>query len=176
MKWPPEELIYSKQRLILMNRLCTCLIFGCLAVARGIAQSPGVETFSSEQVSALEKSLRAEADRSNGTATGPIAKYPGFYTMLVFRDKGGEVEIHNQFDEIMIVVGGKATVVTGGTPQNVRTLKPGELRGTSIEGGMPNPMEKGNMVHIPVNTPHQVFVPAGGSVTYIDVKIEHPKS
>jgi mannose-6-phosphate isomerase-like protein (cupin superfamily) len=95
--------------------------------------------------------------------------------MLVFRDKSGEVEIHNQFDEIMIVIGGKATVVTGGTAKNIRTLRPGELRGTSILDGTQNPMEKGNMVHIPVNTPHQVFVPAGGSVTYIDVKIEHPK-
>jgi mannose-6-phosphate isomerase-like protein (cupin superfamily) len=159
-----------------MNRFYACLIIGCLTVARGFAQSPGVETFSAEQVSALEKSLHAQADASNGTATGPIAKYPGYYTMLVFRDKGGEVEIHNQFDEIMIVVGGKATVVTGGTPQNVRTLKPGEQRGTSIEDGTPNPMEKGNMVHIPANTPHQVFVPAGGSVTYIDVKMEHSKS
>jgi mannose-6-phosphate isomerase-like protein (cupin superfamily) len=159
-----------------MNRLCACLIVSCLTVARGVAQAPKVETFSAEQVSSLEESLHAQADASNGAATGPIAKYPEFYTMLVFRDKSGEVEIHNQFDEIMIVTGGKATVVTGGTPQNVRTLKPGELRGTSIDDGTPNPMEKGNMVHIPANTPHQVFVPAGGSVTYIDVKIEHAKS
>jgi mannose-6-phosphate isomerase-like protein (cupin superfamily) len=158
-----------------MNRLCACLIFGCLAVSRGSAQSPGVETFSSDKIAALEKSLHAQADASAGMATGPIAKYPGFYTMLVFRDKSGEVEIHNQFDEIMIVIGGKATVVTGGTAKNIRTLRPGELRGTSILDGTQNPMEKGNMVHIPVNTPHQVFVPAGGSVTYIDVKIEHPK-
>lgn len=158
-----------------MNRLCACVILGCVAVSRGFAQSPGVETFSSDQIAALEKSLHAAADASSGTATGPIAKYPGFYTMLVFRDKSGEVEIHNQFDEIMIVMDGKATVVTGGTANNVRTLRPGELRGTSIQGGIQNPMEKGNMVHIPLNTPHQVFVPAGGSVTYIDVKIEHPK-
>lgn len=76
----------------------------------------------------------------------------------------------------MIVMDGKATLFTGGTAQNVKTTKPGELRGASIQGGTPAEMKKGNMVHIPANTPHQVFVPSGGSVTYIDVKIAHAQS
>jgi mannose-6-phosphate isomerase-like protein (cupin superfamily) len=159
-----------------MNRLHTGTIVVCLATAQALAQAPGVQAVSAEQVAALEQSLHAQADATNGTATVDLARYSGYYTQLVYRDRNGVVEIHSQFDEIMIVMAGNATVITGGAAQNVKTTKPGELRGTSILGGTPAEMEKGNLVHIPANTPHQVFVPSGGSVTYIDVKIAHPPS
>lgn len=159
-----------------MNRLHTGIIVVFLAAAQAMAQTTGVQAVSAEQAAALEQSLHAQADATNGTATGDLARYPGFYTQLVYRNKNGVVEIHTQFDEIMIVMDGKATVFTGGTAQDVKTTKPGELRGTSIQGGTPAEMKKGNLVHIPANTPHQVFVPSGGSVTYIDVKIAHAQS
>ncbi len=159
-----------------MNRLHTGLIVVSFAAAQALAQTPGVQAVSAEQVATLDQSLHAQADATNGTATGDLARYPGYYTQLVYRNRNGVVEIHTQFDEIMIVMDGKATLFTGGTAQNVKTTKPGELRGASIQGGTPAEMKKGNMVHIPANTPHQVFVPSGGSVTYIDVKIAHAQS
>ena len=159
-----------------MKRLHTCMIVVSFAAAQALAQTPGVQAVSAEQVATLVQSLHAQADATNGTATGDLARYPGYYTQLVYRNRNGVVEIHNQFDEIMIVIDGKATVITGGTAQNVKTTKPGELRGASIQGGTPAEMKKGNLVHIPANTPHQVFVPSGGSVTYIDVKIAHAQS
>jgi mannose-6-phosphate isomerase-like protein (cupin superfamily) len=139
------------------------------------AQTSEVQTFSAAQIAEFEPALHAQADasNSNGTASRLLTKYPNYYTSLIYRDKDGQVEVHNRFDEIMIILEGSAKIVTGGTGQNLRTTAAGELRGIEIVDGTPGAMEKGSTIHIPAGTPHQVFVPNGGSVTYIDIKIAH---
>ena len=171
-----KEELASSERLVGVKRLCLIFIAGFVVSIQSSSQSATVEASSATQIGDLEQSLCKQAAASNGMAGASLAEYPGHYTQLIFRDKSGEVEIHQQFDEIMIVISGNAMVKTGGTPENLRTVKPGELRGTATRGGTSTAMEKGNLVHIPATTPHQVIVPAGGFVTYIDVKIAHSGS
>ena len=55
---------------------------------------------------------------------------------------------------------------------DARTTAPGEVRGPSVKGGTAQELKAGDVVHIPANTPHQMLVAAGDTVTYFVVKIQ----
>ena len=152
--------------------LCMC----ALSLATALAQSAGVDAYSPKELERMAQPLHAQADAGNGTASRVLANYPGHYTMLIYRDKDGEVEVHQRFADIIFVMSGKATLITGGIAQNGKVVKPGEIRGTSIAGGSQSKLEEGDLVHIPANTPHQLLIPPGNSITYITIKVETPAS
>lgn len=137
------------------------------------AQTPAVSVKTTAQIEGLESTLRQQAAAGNGVAAAFIEQYPQYYTQLIVRTASGEVEIHQQYDELVIVRSGSADVYTGGTPQNLRTIKPGELRGSAAPGSTPTSLKAGTLVYIPAGTPHQVIVPPQGAVAYIDVKVLH---
>lgn len=157
------------------KKIYVCGMMACLAYLPCLAQSIGVQSVSSDQMTATESALRAEAERTHEPAVKLLEKSPHFYTSLIYRNKTGEVEIHTNFDEIVMVVNGDATVKTGGKAIDVRTIAPGELRGKAAEGASPTSLRQNAVVTIPAGTPHQVVVPDGGHVTYLDVKIEHSR-
>jgi len=70
------------------------------------------------------------------------------------RDAPGEVEIHTKDTDVMYVVEGTATLITGGTVTNSRQTGAEELRGTAITGGQTLHLSKGDVVVIPAGTPH----------------------
>jgi mannose-6-phosphate isomerase-like protein (cupin superfamily) len=70
------------------------------------------------------------------------------------RDKPGEVEIHTLDTDVIYVLEGSDTFVTGGTAVNAKTTAPNELRGTSIEGGETRELKKGDVVIVPKGVPH----------------------
>ena len=93
--------------------------------------------------------------------------------MLAFRSKDGVGEVHEKFADIFIVIDGKATLLTGGELENPQTSSPGELHGSSIlHPSQTTKLEKGDIVHIPANTPHQMLLPKDGSITYFVVKVK----
>lgn len=150
-----------------------CGMMACLTAVSYLAQAAGTQSVSSDQIAATESALRTEAERTHQPAVKQLQKSPGFYTSLIYRNSTGEVEIHTGFDEIVVVIDGDATVQAGGKASGVRTIAPGELRGKSAQGASPTSLKPNAVVTIPAGTPHQVVVPDGGHVTYIDVKIEH---
>ncbi|HVZ83571.1 MAG TPA: hypothetical protein VG893_07830 [Terracidiphilus sp.] len=143
--------------------------------ASAISQTSSATVNSADQIAALESALRQQAKSGNGTASAYLVQYPQYYAQLIVRTSSGEVEIHQRFDEIMIVLDGEAEVLCGGTPQNPHTIRPGELRAPAAVGGMPTRMMKGTVIHIPQDTPHHVVIPAEGYVAYLDIKIAHPQ-
>jgi mannose-6-phosphate isomerase-like protein (cupin superfamily) len=64
----------------------------------------------------------------------------------------------------MIVIGGK--IVNG------KTTATNEIRGTSIEGGEKRTLKAGDIVHVPVKTPHQVLLDAGQTLDYVVLKVD----
>jgi glc operon protein GlcG len=70
------------------------------------------------------------------------------------REKPGMAEIHNKDADIVYVLDGKATLVTGGTALNVKTVEPDELRGSAIEGGETRQLQKGDVLIVPAGVPH----------------------
>jgi mannose-6-phosphate isomerase-like protein (cupin superfamily) len=104
-----------------------------------------------------------------------LGKYE-FYSMSVTkRQASGVAELHKNTNDVFVVESGEATLVTGGTITGAKTTAPGEVRGTTIEGGERRKIGHGDFVHIPANTPHQFLLEAGGQITYAVVKTASPR-
>jgi len=72
---------------------------------------------------------------------------------------------------LIIVQSGHATIIVGGKILNGQTTAPNEIRGTSIEGGERQALKAGDVVHVPVRTPHQV-VDTSQAFDYIVLKVD----
>ena len=82
----------------------------------------------------------------------------------------GQAEIHERDTDIIYVLQGSATLVTGGTPVATRPTAPEELRGTGIEGGETREITAGDVVVVPNGTPHW-FKQVNGPLLYYVVKV-----
>jgi mannose-6-phosphate isomerase-like protein (cupin superfamily) len=115
------------------------------------------------------------ATYGNGSAGETLKEYPGHITMLSFRNRDGEAELHENFADLFYVLNGRATMVTGGTIVGGKTAAPGEIRGSSVEGGTRQEMKAGDVVHVPAGLPHQMLVAGDTTVTCFVVKIQENK-
>ncbi len=70
------------------------------------------------------------------------------------REAAGMAEIHTDDADIVYVLDGTATLVTGGTPVKAKPTAPGELRGERIDGGDLRQLVKGDVIIIPAGVPH----------------------
>jgi glc operon protein GlcG len=70
------------------------------------------------------------------------------------RDGPGKAEVHDHETDIIYVLEGTATFVTGGKVVGGEVTAPGEIRGTGIEGGETRKLVKGDVVVVPQGVPH----------------------
>lgn len=70
------------------------------------------------------------------------------------REQPGMAEIHTADADIIYVLDGTATLVTGGNAVGVKTVGAGELRGSAIEGGESRELTRGDVIIVPAGTPH----------------------
>ena len=132
---------------------------------------PTPDQYSPADLAAMEKKLEQKAD-SNGLATETLKQYASDYTMLAYRSKSGKAELHEKFADFYFVVGGEATLVSGGHIVNGATTAPGEVRGDSVQDGRETRLKKGDIVHIPANIPHQLVLAKGATFQYFIVKVQ----
>jgi len=86
------------------------------------------------------------------------------------REKAGLSEVHELDTDIIYVLEGTATVVTGGKAIDPKTIEPHEHRGSSIEGGETRQLKKGDVLIVPKGTPHW-FKHVDGAFLYYVVKV-----
>ena len=70
------------------------------------------------------------------------------------REQSGMSEIHTKDADIVYVLDGTATLVTGGTPVNSKPIAADEFRGERIYGGETRLLSKGDVIIIPAGVPH----------------------
>ena len=104
---------------------------------------------------------------------GPLVSAPDLLVSGSHRDKGGQVEVHDKETDVLYVVDGAATFVTGGTMVGGKTTKPGQLMGSDIKGGQTHHLSKGDVIVIPAGIPHW-FKEVPQSVSYYVVKVLKP--
>jgi mannose-6-phosphate isomerase-like protein (cupin superfamily) len=92
--------------------------------------------------------------------------------MLAYRSKSGQAELHEKFADFYYVLGGEATLVSGGHMVNSKTTAPGEVRADSVQDGKEMKLTKGDIVHIPANIPHQLVLANGATFQYFIVKVQ----
>ena len=86
------------------------------------------------------------------------------------RDKPGVAEIHAKDTDIIYVLEGTFTFVTGGTAVDAKTTAADETRGPSINGGETREMKAGDVIIVPAGTPHW-FKVVKGPVLYYTIKV-----
>lgn len=86
------------------------------------------------------------------------------------REKAGLSEVHDLDTDIIYVLDGRATIVTGGKSVDPKMIEAGEHRGTSIEGGETRNLKKGDVLIVPKGTPHW-FKQVDGTFLYYVVKV-----
>jgi glc operon protein GlcG len=86
------------------------------------------------------------------------------------RVQPGEVEIHTLDTDLIYVVQGTATLVTGGTPSEPRHTAANEIRAKSSRGGKPYRLAKGDVIIVPKGTPHW-FETVSGTFDYLTIKV-----
>lgn len=86
------------------------------------------------------------------------------------REAEGQVEIHDQDTDIIYMLEGTTTFVTGGTIVDGSTTAPDEIRGANVVGGETRVLSKGDVIVVPKGTPHW-FKNVNGPVLYYVVKV-----
>src|SRR5215469_5380587 len=71
------------------------------------------------------------------------------------REKPGQAELHTKDADVIYVLDGSATFVTGGEAVDAKTTAPDELRGSAIRNGETRQIAKGDVVIVPHGVPHQ---------------------
>ncbi|HET6762345.1 MAG TPA: hypothetical protein VFH27_01705 [Longimicrobiaceae bacterium] len=139
--------------------------------ARAASQAPaaGVEHLSAARLDAAADSL----ERAHGLAL-PLGDRGAYTYLLIHRDAPGEVEVHRDWADVMLVRSGAAVVQTGGTVTGARETEPGETRGGTAAGATERAIAAGDVLIIPAGIPHRVVVAPGREVTYVVVKVRAP--
>lgn len=70
------------------------------------------------------------------------------------RESAGQAEVHVLDTDIIYVLEGSATFVTGGSVVDGETTAPNEIRGAAIRGGETRRLQKGDVIVVPSGTPH----------------------
>lgn len=104
------------------------------------------------------------------TKGGALVSAPDLLVSGSHRDKAGQVEAHEKETDVIYVVDGTATFVTGGKMIGGKTTKPGQLLGSNIEGGQTHHLSKGDVIVVPAGIPHW-FKEVPQSVSYYVVKV-----
>lgn len=86
------------------------------------------------------------------------------------REQPGQAEIHARDTDVIYVLQGTATFVTGGEAVDTRITAPGEIRGNSIRGGETRNMSKGDVIIVPRGVAHQ-FLEVTNPFLYYVVKV-----
>ncbi len=104
---------------------------------------------------------------------GPLVNAPDLLVSGSHRDKAGQVEVHDKETDVIYMVDGEATFVTGGTAVGLKTTRPGQSVGSDIKGGETHKLTKGDVIVVPAGIPHW-FKEVPKSVSYYVVKVLKP--
>ena len=99
----------------------------------------------------------------------PLLETAGYKVHASRRVEPGQAEIHTLDTDVIYVVEGSATLVTGGRAIDTKEIAPNEFRGSKIEGGQEHHIAKGDVIIIPNGLPHQ-FTAVSGELRYFVCK------
>lgn len=110
--------------------------------------------------------------KPTGSAGPVVASYGNLGLMLSVRTANGLGELHQNFDDLMIVEQGSATLITGGSLVDPKTVSDGEIRGSSVKDGTSKTLGVGDVVIVPAGVPHQLLIPPGTVYKSLVAKIK----
>jgi len=131
---------------------------------------PGFALFKASELKGMEQQLARKLTPQK-TATQQFNNFGTHSVMMAHLEASGMAEIHETVTDIFIIQSGEASVTVGGKVVDAKSTAPGEVRGTSIQGGVAKKVGTGDVVNIPGGTPHHTQVAPGRQVTYLVIKV-----
>jgi len=104
---------------------------------------------------------------------GSLVTAPDLTVTGSHRDKAGHVEVHDRETDVIYMIEGDATFVTGGTVVGLTRTKAGQSVGSEIRDGETHHLSKGDVIVVPAGIPHW-FKEVRPSVSYYVVKVIKP--
>ena len=101
---------------------------------------------------------------------GSLITAPNLTVSGAHRSEPGQVEVHETETDVLYIIEGEATFITGGTMVGGKLTRPGQFLGTDIKGGTTHHLIKGDVITIQAGTPHW-FKEVPKSVNYFVVKV-----
>lgn len=103
----------------------------------------------------------------------PLVETEGYKVHASRREAPGMAEVHERDTDIIYVLEGRATIVTGGEVVGGRSTAMDEIRGASIRGGTAQRLERGDVLIVPQGVPHW-FTQVDAPFLYYVVKATGP--
>lgn len=146
------------------------LLVGCGALLGAVPPAFGDAPRAALKFVSAQDLAAAVATPPSDPFAKEIATDPSATTLIIRRDRSGEVEVHTNVNDIIVVRSGRATVIVGGQVTGNHALKPTEWRGGEIVGGESHELAAGDLLLIPAGVPHQCIVKPGTTFIYSTIK------
>jgi mannose-6-phosphate isomerase-like protein (cupin superfamily) len=103
----------------------------------------------------------------------PLLEVDGYKIHASRRESAGQAEVHARDTDVIYVLEGGATIVTGGSVVEPHSVADDEVRGRLIDGGATRELTKGDVFVIPNGVPHW-FKTVQAPLLYYVVKVTAP--
>ncbi len=140
-------------------------------LAVGAGDPPGFALFKASDLKAAEQQIVQKLGAQK-SALQELGDFGTHRIMVSHVEATGPAEVHENLTDIFIIQSGAASLTVGGRLVGAKSTGPGELRGTSLEGGVTRTLGVGDVVNIPAGTPHHTQVGPGQKITYLVIKIK----
>lgn len=155
-----------------------CALAACVStfcVPAVLAQAAGTAFYSQADLAARSQQLIGRAQKNaKGSGNSTLTTYPNCELQFNVKTKSGIAEMHAHSSDLIIVTDGEATIVTGGTIPASTLESEGETRGATIIGGHEQKVARGDVLYIAPNTPHQIVLAQGKTISFLNAKVAQP--
>ena len=153
---------------MIARMLLTLLAFGSTVA---IAQTTDPTAFASgadvtAQVAAMAKAMKP----GQGFAWQPLVRDGETVAALEYWKTPGRPAVHPDQAEYAIVIAGAGTLISGGTLEAAKPVKPVLTEGDRIVGGTTRTLKPGDVMLIPAGVPHWFGI-TGGRLVLLGTKL-----
>jgi len=134
------------------------------------AASTGAQHWTNDQLIEAGKALPAKMAKVK-VGTESVANWGNHSMTLAHREGDGLAELHETENDVIFIRGGEGGFVMGGKIPDGKPSAANEVRGSKIEGGEKFALHPGDVIHVPVKTPHQFLVEPGHKIDYVAIKV-----
>jgi mannose-6-phosphate isomerase-like protein (cupin superfamily) len=152
-------------------------VYASDALPQSASEAPMMKTFtSSAEIGGLIEKARSERKPDQAMIAEPILLLAPYHANLEYRAAAAPAALHERDAEMMYVIEGMGTIITGGKLVDEKRTNAANLSGSSIAGGNSRPLSKGDFLIIPENTPHQILPGGGAPIVLMTLHVPRPIS
>ena len=157
--------------------LSLVLLISCLPPAVAQPAAPPIKLFTAgADIPAVIAKAKADQKSPNVNSTEPVGVYGPYRVLLEYRTGLTPPTVHHGQTELVYVLQGNATLVSGGHLTGIQPPRPGSTTdmGTGIEGAdRSQALSKGDILLVPAETAHQ-FQNVSGEFVILSVHMLMP--